>query len=612
MKSGETAVIGFVVIIMVVIAILSVSSIQGAIGLTEPAFTCPVGQVASAENGTGHPTCVQPLTTSRLTSDTAQPLNTATVVQSKTSGCSYNGGTSTICSFGSNTASGNLIVASLSVRGSSTAVQRKNCNFAGSSSTCAFTNNVIKGDVLVVMVGIRQAFTINTPTDSRTTYSLLGSCASNTASVCFFIGTATSSGADTVTITLSGSANTGVTLYELSGVTTSGATSNVGTGTCTANVQYTTSVASTSFVHGDWLLAMYANTAGTVSGVTGTSNFLAFTPGAQVQAEQESASQGDTSPTTFSMTMTSTSNCNWAGVGAVFPTNGAVFSSLTDTQGNTFHLLGSCGVTTNIQSCIYYASPSSAAADTLNLTATLSSAGNIFIFEVSGVTATGASSNSAGTTCGSNPFTYSVPSTTFSGTPFLLSIVAADQSPGTPLTQTTGFTQGTSAQASTVEYAASGISSPTTFPWVSTATVVCNYYAEEGGVFPQSPSTSYVSTGLTFALAANAAYVVNAKVYVTTASSGTINFEVHGLPAGATLVMACGDASSSNNCVTSTGTPVFSSALSAATEYVEFSFTVTTSSTTGTFQLDFSNVAGLGGSVVTVKAGSFLQAQAGV
>jgi hypothetical protein len=135
-----------------------------------------------------------------------------------------------------------------------------------------------------------------------------------------------------------------------------------------------------------------------------------------------------------------------------------------------------------------------------------------------------------------------------------------------------------------------------------------------------SSGTSYSTTGLQLPLPPNMTYAF----YVFTAVEPyygieDYNFEVHALPAGATLVIACapmaypyGGGNLPTNCVSAAGTPI------AAPNSLGFGVAppvfatpgifgvVTMGSSGGTLQIDFACTANCGG--VSVKAGSFIVA----
>ena len=128
----------------------------------------------------------------------------------------------------------------------------------------------------------------------------------------------------------------------------------------------------------------------------------------------------------------------------------------------------------------------------------------------------------------------------------------------------------------------------------------------------------YGSTTLAVTLAANTVYAFSAYTAVEpTAGIERYNFEVHALPPGATLVIACtpmayplGGGNQPTNCVTSTGTPI------AAFTNLGFGSvppvfqtpgvvgTVKMGGTGGTLQIDFACAANCG--AVIIKAGSYM------
>lgn len=128
----------------------------------------------------------------------------------------------------------------------------------------------------------------------------------------------------------------------------------------------------------------------------------------------------------------------------------------------------------------------------------------------------------------------------------------------------------------------------------------------------------YTSTTLAVTLAANTAYTFEAYTAIEPAfGTEKYNFEVHSLPSGAALIIACapmsypeGGGNQPTDCVTSTGTPI------AAANNLGFGVPppvfqtpgifgmVRMGGTGGTLQIDFACVANCG--AVTIKAGSYL------
>ncbi len=128
----------------------------------------------------------------------------------------------------------------------------------------------------------------------------------------------------------------------------------------------------------------------------------------------------------------------------------------------------------------------------------------------------------------------------------------------------------------------------------------------------------YGSTTLAVTLAANTTYAFAAYTAIEpTFGTEDYNFEIHPLPSGAQLIIACapmsypeGGGNQPTNCVTSAGAPVAA--------YTNLGFgvappvfqtpglfgTVRVGGTGGTFQIDFACVANCGS--VTIKAGSYM------
>jgi Concanavalin A-like lectin/glucanases superfamily len=124
-------------------------------------------------------------------------------------------------------------------------------------------------------------------------------------------------------------------------------------------------------------------------------------------------------------------------------------------------------------------------------------------------------------------------------------------------------------------------------------------------------ANSAASTRLTASVSANMNYVFTASFYVTNTLTSSVNFQIHALPAGATLVMACGIngavAITSGDCVTTTGTNILGTSIPGTTATniaITIYGTIAVGSTAGTLQIDFLDVSAMG--TVTVKAGSFM------
>ncbi len=134
---------------------------------------------------------------------------------------------------------------------------------------------------------------------------------------------------------------------------------------------------------------------------------------------------------------------------------------------------------------------------------------------------------------------------------------------------------------------------------------------------------NYVSTTLVATLAPNTNYVFYALTAIAPMTGiEKYNFEVHSLPSGAALVIACtplsypigGGSNQATNCVGATGTPIATgNALGfgvtpPAYETPGLFGTVTVGANGGTLEIDFACTNNCGS--VTIKAGSFLVVQA--
>ena len=130
----------------------------------------------------------------------------------------------------------------------------------------------------------------------------------------------------------------------------------------------------------------------------------------------------------------------------------------------------------------------------------------------------------------------------------------------------------------------------------------------------------YGSTTLAVTLSANTVYTFAAYTAIEPSFGiEDYNFEIHTLPAGATLIIACtpmsypeGGGNQPTNCVTSTGTPIagsnsFGFGVSPPVFETPGIFgVVKVGGTAGTLQIDFACVANCG--AVTIKAGSYMTA----
>jgi hypothetical protein len=119
----------------------------------------------------------------------------------------------------------------------------------------------------------------------------------------------------------------------------------------------------------------------------------------------------------------------------------------------------------------------------------------------------------------------------------------------------------------------------------------------------------YTPTTLTISISANNVYDFMAFLEVTGIAGATsTNFEIHSLPSGASVLLACGFVvSSTGGCQTGAGTPIFSpQPTNVNPALLEIWGTVSVGGTAGNLQLDFLIPSATS---VTLKAGSFMWAQ---
>ena len=214
-----------------------------------------------------------------------------------------------------------LTVALLPVHAASALVQQNNVECLGCSSTLSvsFPSNVVNGDVVVVGVVVAGAsFTVSSLTDSLSS-SFTQAVVSNSTpppTVYIFYATLSSSGAEVVTATFSAAAPAqSIYIYEVSGVTTTGAATATGSGLGTS----ISTSSPVTFQTGAFLLGVIGTNSfgGTATAGTGFT-LSADTSGIGATHAQYSIS-GITSPTNFQATTNSV--VSWAEDGiALMPT----------------------------------------------------------------------------------------------------------------------------------------------------------------------------------------------------------------------------------------------------------------------------------------------------
>jgi hypothetical protein len=216
--------------------------------------------------------------------------------------------------------------------------------------TVSFPSSVTAGDVIVVAIGAELGVVVSV---SDTLGSTFTQALSNSVALSGFLtmytyiyyATLSSGGSDNVSVMLSSSdMQAGVYIYEVSGVTVTGLTTETGTGTCSSSPCSISTSSSASFSSGALLLGMV----GTVVYSTPTpgSGFALYSGSnsglAAFGGYAESATGGVTSPTNFPFTFSS-SSMTWAEVGvALEPSNST--SSTSTTISTTLPLTDTVGV----------------------------------------------------------------------------------------------------------------------------------------------------------------------------------------------------------------------------------------------------------------------------
>jgi hypothetical protein len=200
------------------------------------------------------------------------------------------------------------------------------CSSGSACSDSVTFSSVTQGDVLSWPAGT----IISLYPASRTLHSPYSTLVSSTYTgdgIAVYATTLGTSGSDTITLAdKSGeSVYLDLTVFELSGVTTSGATSASGTGTCSGCAISTSS--SLSFQPGAFLLALMSD--GSVA-FTGGNGFSFSRP--NVAYAYEYAASGISSPTNFPASFTSGFSEAWEELGVQIPALPVVTVTTTVTQ----------------------------------------------------------------------------------------------------------------------------------------------------------------------------------------------------------------------------------------------------------------------------------------
>lgn len=209
--------------------------------------------------------------------------------------------------------------------------------------------------------------------------------------------------------------------------------------------------------------------------------------------------------------------------------SGAV-GSVADTFGSTFTLVAEASASP-IDLFFYYATLSSSGSDAIFVTFAGATQGGVYIYEVSGVTTVGAVFEAGGGFCYPLPYSPSPPcpasteSASFQSGAFLVSLVAGTDYTLQSVVNTTagtGFTlspgSGGGMHGGDAEYAASGVSSPTDFPFTLTSPAYEGAgWVEMGLALAPSGSTSSTTSTTTSTTSTS----VTSSSSTTTSSSST-------------------------------------------------------------------------------------------
>jgi len=233
-----------------------------------------------------------------------------------------------------------FVLEPLPVHAASTLVQQNNNGCGCTSLSVPFLSSVVSGNVVVVGVNAAAGVTVSTLSDSLLSsftqaVTSLGSTG-NTAYI--FYATLSSGGADTVTATFSGDVSNNIYVYEVSGVTTAGAATAMGTDT---SASFSTSFM-VSFPTGAFLFGMLGtNNAGNTA-TAGTGFTLSPDNSGSGLAFAEYSTSGVSSSTNFPASLNNIAD--WAEAGIAL--NPAPSVSLSANPSSLTVTAGSSGTTT--------------------------------------------------------------------------------------------------------------------------------------------------------------------------------------------------------------------------------------------------------------------------
>lgn len=188
-----------------------------------------------------------------------------------------------------------------------------------------------------------------------------------------------------------------------------------------------------------------------------------------------------------------------AAVAIVDTTTTCGTATISDTQSNSYTSINSAtkaGTGNCFFTQMWWARTTSAAGDTISVAYSRSlvdSASGIFIYELSGVTGTGLAS-STGSGSGAPP-TIATGSVTFSANAILIATMSIGEGTVGTVAAGSGFTLDQSASPnSNQQSAASGVSSPTTFPFSQSGNSGTQYFSEVSAQFPAQISQTVTLT----------------------------------------------------------------------------------------------------------------------
>jgi len=226
-------------------------------------------------------------------------------------------------------------------RASSGIVQQNNggCTSTGCSpSAISFPSSVTSGDVIVVAIASYGGTVISVSDTLLSSFSLAVSFSNypNPMKTYIYYATLSSSGTDSVSVSMYfDNIQAGVYIYEVSGVTATGATTETGSGSCTSSPCTVATSSSATFQSGSFLLGV-VGTPSTITTTAGSGFTLSSgSSGGTFGGYAEYSTGGVSSPTNFLFSVAS-SSITWAEAGiALVPLSSTSTSSTSSTATST-------------------------------------------------------------------------------------------------------------------------------------------------------------------------------------------------------------------------------------------------------------------------------------